>query len=117
MADEPQLKSRIWAEALIRRARLGGAFAYLRHHGDDDAGTVILKIARMDGRAVLWTPIRDEYYRRVWVPRTTSPQSEAEIDAALEKDLQRDPDLWVIEIEDREGRHFLLHDEFMDLDP
>jgi hypothetical protein len=32
---------------------------------------------------------------------------EAEVDAALSRQRGFDPDLWVIEVEDREGRHLL----------
>jgi len=111
MRPDPQLRSIIWAEALIRRARLGGAFAYLRHHGDDDAGIVLIKVALMDDTAMIWAPERDENYNRVWVAQSETPQSEAEADAWIERALQRDPDLWVVEIEDPKARHFLLPHE------
>lgn len=111
MRPDPQLRSQIWAEALIRRARFGGAFAYLRRHGDDDAGVVLIKIALMDGTAIIWAPERDENYNRVWVAQSETPQSEADADAWIERAQQRDPDLWVVEIEDPKARHFLLPDE------
>ncbi len=116
MHIEPQLKSKIWADALIRRARSGDAFAYLRKHGDDDAGIVVIKVAYLNGKAMIWAPERDENYRRVWVAQLHIGESEEDADNWIEKALQRDPDLWVIEIEDRLGRHFLLPGEFSSLD-
>jgi hypothetical protein len=113
---EPQLKAKIWAEALMRRARLSGAFAYLRHHGDDDAGVVLIKIALMDGRAMLWAPERNEHYQRKWVCQSQIAQSEADVDEQIERAMRRDPDLWVVEIEDPKARHFLLPNEFTPLD-
>ncbi len=110
------IKSSFWAEALIRRARLGGAFAYLRRHGDDDAGIVVLKIALMDGRAIVLMPERDENFSRIWVPQTKEAQTEAEADLWIEKAIHRDPDLWVVEIEDPQGRDFLLPEERPPLD-
>jgi len=108
---EPQLKSRIWADALIRRARQSGAFAYVCHHGDDTAGMVAIKVSHMNGHAVLWLPERDEDYNRIWAPQSAEPQSEAVIDNWIRKTRQHDPDLWVIEIEDTKGRPFLLENE------
>jgi hypothetical protein len=107
----PQLKSRIWADALIRRARLGGAFAYVCHHGDDTAGMVAIKVSHMNGCAVLWLPERDEDYNRIWVAQSAAPQSEEEVDDWIRRTRQHDPDLWVIEIEDKKGRPFLLENE------
>ncbi len=112
----PTLKTKFWAEALIRRARIGGAFAYLRHHGDDDAGVVLIKVSFMDGRALVWAPERDENYRRIWVPQTEAAQSEAEADTLIARLQGYDNDLWVIEIEDPQGRNFLLDDEHKPLD-
>ncbi len=116
MHAEPRLKSKIWAEALIRRARLQGAFAYLRHHGDDDAGIILVKTALMDGTALVWAPMRDEDFCLKWQVRSHEPQSEAEADTWIEQARTRDPDLWVIEIEDPKGRSFLLSEETMPLD-
>ena len=42
---------------------------------------------------------------RVWAPLAEGP--EAEVDAALGRQRRFDPDLWVIEVEDRAGRHLL----------
>ncbi len=105
------LKSSIWAEALIRRARLGGAFAYLRHHGDDDAGAVFIKVTQMNGMARVLAPERDEHFRRIWVAQSPGAETEEQAEARLAQARRLDPDLWVIEIEDPQGRAFLLDDE------
>lgn len=112
----PELKTKLWAEALMRRARLGGAFAYLLHHGDDDAGIALIKVCLMDGRAMVWAPERDENYRRIWVPQSAQMQSESEADAWIARARRYDRDLWVIEVEDPKGRHFLLPEEHKPLD-
>ncbi len=106
-----EIKSSIWAEALIRRARIGGAFAYLRHHGDDDAGIVVIKVSMMDGRAIVLMPERDENFSRIWVQQSVEPQDEADAEDLIKKAQHRDPDLWVIEIEDPQARDFLLPEE------
>ncbi len=101
-----RLTSRLWVDAYLTRLRLADIPAYVVAHGDDTAGAVIVKVSTLDGRACSFQrsfePMRGE---RVWI--TLNDGAEAEVDAALERQRRRDPDLWVIEIEDRAGRHLL----------
>lgn len=99
------LKTAIWAPALIRRAELGGAFASVVHKGDPDAGSTVIKVRLLDGTATLYRSMRNMEGQRIWLPK--GPLDEAEIDDLITKRLSNDPDLWVIEIDDRQGRHFL----------
>ncbi len=103
-----QLKAHIWASALLRRAQIGGASAFVMAKGDADAGIVMVKVATLDGKASLYSPERNFDGERVW--RQHGPRAEFEIDAYVVKRGKTDPDMWVIEIEDREGRAFLLED-------
>lgn len=100
-----RLKTSIWAPALIRRAQIAGAFAAVLHKGDPDAGAALVKVRLLDGRAVLYRPMQDMSGARKWLPK--GPVIEAEIDQDIARRVETDPDVWVIEIEDREGRHFL----------
>lgn len=102
-----RIKTRFWVEALIRRAELGLAAAYVIRHGDEDAGIVLVKVALLDGTAQLYVPARDENGAPVWQCAREAPVEEAELDAYCSRRAERDPDLWLIEIEDRQGRHFL----------
>ncbi len=99
------LKTSIWAPALIRRAETAGAFASVLYKGDPDAGTALIKVRTLDGQAVIYRPVRNMSGDRVWWPK--GPITESEADDMISLRLDTDPDLWVIEIEDREGRHFL----------
>ncbi len=101
----PTLKPSIWAYALMRRAEIGGAYAALAKKGDGDAGAVLVKICTLDGNAVLYCPIRDMQGRRVWLPK--GPLPDREIERLIGGRVKNDPDLWVVEIEDKQGRHFL----------
>ncbi len=101
----PSLKTSIWAYALLRRAEVGGAYAMLARKGDGDAGAVLVKICTLDGKAVLYRPIRDMSGERVWLPK--GPLGDREIDELIGGRVKNDPDLWVVEIEDKKGRHFL----------
>ena len=95
----------MWAPALIRRAQVAGAYAMVIRKGDPDAGAALVKVRTLDDHAVLYRPMRDMSGERIWLPK--GPMSEPDIDKAITSRLETDPDLWVIEIEDREGRHFL----------
>ena len=101
------LSSDLWVGALIRRAEIGGAFAVVVHKGDDRAGSVIVKAFDASARkARLYTEAFGADGERLWIQPVTS-DSEAELDAYIARQRGYDPDLWVVEIEDREGRRFI----------
>ena len=97
----------VWAGALIRRAEIGGAFASVVRKGDPRAGAVLVKIYNPRSReAVLYASAFRGEGERVWM-QPLSTTTELELDAYIEKARRFDPDLWVVEIEDGQGRHFL----------
>ena len=101
------LSSDLWVSALIRRAELGGAFATVVRKGDERAGTVIVKVFDTSTRrARLYSEAFGAEGDRLWMQPVESEQ-ERDLDAYIERQSGYDPDLWVVEIEDREGRHFL----------
>jgi hypothetical protein len=104
-----ELKTDFWASALIRRAEIGGAFAGVVRKGDPDAGTVLVKVATLDGRARLFTSAIRGEGERVWIDLSSGSlgDGERDVDAYWRRRAEDDPDLWVIEIEDKQGRHFL----------
>lgn len=104
-----ELKTDFWVSALIRRAQLGGAFAGVVRKGDLDAGAVLVKVASLDGRARLYAPARNGAGERIWLDLSAGSLGDEEraVDAYARKRAENDPDIWVIEIEDRQGRHFL----------
>ena len=101
------LSTDVWVSALIRRAELSGAFATVVRKGDARAGDVVVKAYNTSTRtARLFSQSVDMQGQPLWIQPVTS-DSESELDAYLERRRGYDPDLWVVEIEDREGRHFL----------
>ena len=107
---EARLPTGFWVGALVRRVQLGGASAFILQRGDTERGDVLVKVATLDGGARAFVPSMDfETGARVFVDLAMRGvgQTEAEIDDYIRRALERDRDLWVIEIEDREGRHFL----------
>tara|TARA_R110002110_G_scaffold79732_11_gene208080 strand:+ start:4862 stop:5194 length:333 start_codon:yes stop_codon:yes gene_type:complete len=105
MERAPRLKAEIWVKALIRRCEVEGVTAMVARRGDASAGTVLVKVNTLDGEAQVYSPARDGDGALIWLPREC--QAEAEADAYIEKQRGFDPDIWVVEIEDRKGRHFL----------
>lgn len=104
-----ELKTDFWASALIRRAEIAGAFAAVVRKGDPDGGAVLVKVSTLDGRAHLYAPARNGEGEKIWMDLSAGQLGveEAAIDAYARKRAESDPDLWIIEIEDRAGRTFL----------
>ena len=110
-----RLKSAIWVAAYMRRCHLEGAFAVVRRRGAEEAGAIFVKIDRLDGTAVLFGPApqsafdearpSDRRFISYCFGDKTVP--EVEIEARLKRELNFDTDLWIVEVEDRAGRHFL----------
>lgn len=90
----------------MRRLSLADIPAFVVARGDADAGAVLVKLNLLDGRATLYHRGFDlETGARIW--DVLAQGAEADVDAALAKQRSFDPDLWVIELEDRAGRHML----------
>ena len=101
------LSTDLWVGALIRRAELGGAFAVVARKGDTRAGAVLVKVLnRGDGRVTLYAEATRLDGERVWM-QPARADAEPELDRYIERAMRIDPDIWVVEIEDRQGRHFL----------
>ena len=101
------LSTDIWVSALIRRAELAGAFAMVIRKGDAGAGAVLVKVLnRPQGTARLYAEATRLDGERVWMQPARSDQ-EPELDAYIERAARVDPDVWVVEIDDRQARHFL----------
>ena len=107
-----RVKSELWVKAYIRRCQVEGAAAVLVRRGDVDAGAVYIKVSRLDGTALLFGPApagldqaREE--RRWQACFATMPVSEADADAHLRSQIAFDSDIWIVEVEDGAGRHFL----------
>ena len=105
---EPRLKAEIWVKALFQRCHTLGAFATVVQRGDETAGSVMVKVNSLDGRAIAYVSGFDFNGKRVWrCQPQNEPAAESEIDLYIDRAIKRDPDMWVVEIEDRDGRHFL----------
>lgn len=106
MATEPRLAAHVWVGAYLARLRQAAIPAYLVQRGDAVAGAVLVKCATLDGQARLWQRGYDlATGARTWM--VLAEGEEAAVDQAIARQRRTDPDLWVIEIEDRAGRTLL----------
>ena len=100
-----RLTSDFWVKAYLARLRLADIPAFVVAKGDATAGNVLVKQNRLDGTARAFQRIMAMDGGRPWDVLAEGP--EPEVDEVLRGQRQFDPDLWVIEVEDREGRHLL----------
>lgn len=103
---DPRLATGFWVAAYLARLRLADIPVYVTARGDAEAGAVVVKVALLDGTARAFERRSDLLTGgRRWIVLAEGP--EPEVDATLARSRARDPDLWVIELEDRAGRTLL----------
>ena len=101
-----RLTARFWVDAYLTRLRLQDIPAFVVAHGDDTGGAVLVKLATLDGQACVFQRSFDLITGdRTWVELASG--DEREVDETVTRQRGFDPDLWVIEVEDRAGRHLL----------
>ena len=105
MQDE-RIPTHIWVEAELRRCSAGGVPAVVIHRGERMGGAVMLKTYQPGVGCRLLSQMRDLDGRLAWYPahkEEVIPEPDA--DERIRRAVDRDPDLWVIEIETRDGSH------------
>lgn len=103
-----RLTTEFWISAYRRILDGQGIAAFVTAHGDDTAGAVLIKLNTLDGQAKVFQRSFDlESGDRTWAELNSGV--EGDIDQTIARQRGFDPDLWVIEVEDRQGRHMLDH--------
>ncbi len=108
-----RLRSDLWVSAYLRRCAVENVVAVLRRRGAAEAGAVFVKVDRLDGRAAIFGPAPqsetgergvDRLWTRLHRDEWIDPASAEE---RLRKEVAFDSDLWIVEVESRDGRTFL----------
>jgi hypothetical protein len=102
-----RLKAGIYVKALIRRAEVSGASAYVARRGAEEAGAIYLKLARPDRSCTVLSQARRGDGELVWMKPLGETSDDEAANKYFDKQIRFDPDLWIVEIEDRHGRAFV----------
>ena len=100
-----RLTTEFWIGAYLRRLQREGIPVFVNAKGDLTAGAVMVKMSTLDGRAQIFQRTVSGNGERTWSVFFDGDDKAA--DASLYRQRQIDPDLWIIEIEDRDARHLL----------
>ena len=109
-----RVTSEFFVAALVRRANDAGAFAVVERRGAAEAGAIFVVVDDRSGSSMLYGPAmaglgreeraRDADARRFEAIDRFAP---SELRERFKREASFDPDFWVVEVDDREGRHFL----------
>ena len=106
-----RLRSDFWVAAHLRRCAVEGVTAVLRRRGAAEAGAIFVKLDRLDGTASLYGPAPQSLLEESGGGRLFTSLLENvsphEVEERMLREGRFDPDFWLLEIEDRDGRHFL----------
>ncbi len=107
-----RLRSDIWVAAYIRRRNGENSPAMLRRRGVAEAGAIFVKIDRLDGTAALYGPapqslLEEGEAGRLFAPVTDGFVPVPDAEERLAREIRFDPDIWIVEVEDPQGRPLL----------
>jgi len=103
-----RLKAGIWVQVQVRLCDLNGISLFVLRKGDADAGAILLKLGRKDGAAEVLTQVRTPEGKTGWMQGAGGGEIPEQVaDAYIDRQVGRDPDLWVIEILDPDNRYQL----------
>jgi hypothetical protein len=98
----------------MRRCQAAGVPAVVARRGDDQAGAIYICINRLNGEVGLYGPapagIAETSIERRWTACFAGLVTEEQAQRYLARQANVDPDIWIVEIEDKKGRHFLEDD-------
>ncbi len=104
-----RLRSDFWVAAYLRRCGVEGVEAALRRRGAAEAGAIFVKVDHLDGTASLYGPAPQLFVEggeRLFTP-ILQAATPLDVEERMTREMRFDSDLWLVEVDDRAGRHFL----------
>ena len=116
MSSLTRLRSDIWVDAYRRRVEIEGGYVTIRQRGAAEAGAIFLIVTNSRGGSRLYGPAPQSLYdegatSRRFIALNAEDWDGLQVQTMLDKQRRFDPDLWLVDVDDRDGRHFLLDDE------
>jgi hypothetical protein len=106
MSGEARLPTSLWVDGHLRQLNARGVPYYIVHKGAYASGTVLLKLNGLENGSRLLGQVRDMDGNLGWMAVLGDGWlAETEVDAYIRRAVDRDPDVWVVEIEDRSGEN------------
>jgi hypothetical protein len=109
-----RLKSALWVAAYLRRCQVEGLYPVVRRRGAEEAGAIFIRISRLDGTSDLFGPAPQSAFdatsigeRAFTASLPKQPAADVDVEAYLAREMKFDPDIWIVEVEDRAGKNFL----------
>lgn len=99
-----RLATELFVQAHLRQCFARGLTAIVAHKGDAWGGAIIVKLNLLGPGCRLLSQTRDAAGEIAWLQvQKGDLMPEKEADAYIARQVARDPDLWVVEIEDKAG--------------
>jgi len=96
---DAKVKAGIWVSMALRLSDMAGRAGAVLRKGDPDSGGILCVLRGREGLVVL-SQVRDAEGRPAWMRGTgAAPVDQVAADAYVERQVKRDPDLWVLELD------------------
>lgn len=103
-----RVKSELWVAAQVRLCDRLALPAVVARKGDPDSGAILVRVEDADRNVVVWTQVHTGEGERAWMRGTGQhPVSAEEAENYVRRAIDRDYDIWILDIEDRHGRYRL----------
>ena len=100
MTQPPSLASHMIVESYIKTLNQAGKFAYLRERGDAGRGLITLVFEHSDATATAYSQTRDFITNQLSLNKIQkTPIPTPDMTDWIEKQIQFDKDMWVVDIE------------------
>jgi len=104
----PRVKSALWVQSQVRLCDIKLMGVAVVRRGDPDAGSILLKLLRREGKCLLLRRTTTDDGGQGWMAVGGDGEIPDEDAAAyVERETKWDRDLWLVEIEDYDERYEL----------